>query len=263
MDNNNKLMILNNYSFLSKAFLLIVSIVFLSGHTDKTNLLYNGFTARYDVSKNEFLLGVSERKLIPKSSSQYSYTSYSYATGIASWFVQDKITETSHFQLRNNIVTPSRYDYKNSNGKPNDNFSIIFDNKKNTVTRTRDNKELDIAQNKQDLLSFQIAIMAAMQANNKSIKFTIVDNDSIGEYSLIHQKDEVINLSEGDINTQVMESSSKTNKDRYIFWCAKKYNYLPIKIKKIEHSGDTLLIQLNRINGKEVTFPEPPEDDNY
>ena len=256
-------MTLINYSSLSKILLFVVSIVFLSGHTDKTNLLYNGFTARYDVSKNDFLLGVSERKLTIQSPDKYSYTSYSYTTGIASWFVKDKITETSHFQLRDNKITPSRYDYKNSNGKPNDNFSIAFDNKKNTVTRTKDNKELDIAKNKQDLLSFQIAIMSAMQQDNTKIKFTIVDNDSIGEYSLIHQKDEVINLSQGDINTQVMESSSKTNKDRYIFWCAKKYNYLPIKIKKIEHGGDTLLIQLNRINGKEITFPEPPEDDDF
>lgn len=247
----------------SLLFFIVISIFSTNANSNKTNLLYNGFTANYDVSKNDFQLGVSERRLIRKSTKQYQYRSRTYATGMASWFVKDKITESSYYRLVNNKIIPSRYDYKNSNGKPNDNFSIIFDSQKNTVTRTKDNKQLTIAENAQDLLSFQIAIMLAMQQKNKNIKFTIADNESIAEYSLGHTKDENLKTDKGEIKTRVMESNLNKNKDHYIFWCAKKYDYLPIKIKRIEANGDVLLIQINRINGQKISFSEPPDDEEF
>ncbi len=225
------------------------------------NLLYTGFTAKYDVSKNDMQLGESERQLIRHSDAKFTYTSLTYATGIASWFFKDKITESSQYQLRNNMVIPTRYDYKNTNGKPNDNFSIIFNNKKNFLTRTKDNIKHELAHNKQDVLSFQVAIMLAMQQNNKNIKFTIVDNESIDEYSLVHTQNEELETDRGYIKTQVMESKSQNNKDRYIFWTAKKYNFLPIKVKRIEPNGDELLIKLNRINGQKLIIYEPSEED--
>ncbi len=227
------------------------------------NLLYTGFTAKYEVSKNDMQLGESERRLIKHSDNKFTYTSLTYATGIASWFVQDKITESSQYQLRNDIITPSRYDYNNTNGKANDNFSIIFNEQQNTITRTKDDLKHEIAHNKQDVLSFQVAIMLAMQQNNKSIKFTIADNESIKEYSLVHTQNEELETDRGYIKTQVMEAKSNNNKDRYIFWSAKKYNYLPIKVKRIEPNGDVLLIKLNRINGKEINIYEPSEDEDY
>lgn len=247
-----------NYPLLFAIFIFFLSAQSYAGA--KNNLLYTGFTASYDVSKNDFQLGVSNRQLVKKSATDYSYNSFTYATGIASWFVKDKITESSSFQMHDGKITPYRYDYKNSNGKPNDNFSIIFDKTKNTVIRTKDNIKHNIADNKQDLLSFQIAIMLAMQVNDKNIKFTIVDNKKIGEYSLTHTRNENLKTENSEIKTQVLESSSKNNKDRYIFWCAKKYDYLPIKIKRVKQNGDIILIQINKINNQKILFYDPDEE---
>lgn len=260
-------MISNNLTTLLNKLLLFVVLVFVSSVHAKNinhgNLLYDGFRAIYDVSKNNFHLGLSERRLIKESTNQYTYKSLTYATGIVSWFVKEKITEISHYQLIKNNIVPTLYELKNTNGKPDDNFNIIFDSKNNTVVRTTDNKLHEIATNKQDLLSFQVAIMLAIQRKNKNIKFTIVDKDEIHEYSLQHTKDEKLATDIGEINTYVIESSSNNNKYHFIFWCAKKYNFLPIKVKRIEPDGDTVLIQINRINGQAIRFYEPFDDEDY
>jgi len=258
-------MIIKNLLLQYKSLLLIILLASftISVYADnKNNLLYNGFTASYDVNMNGFDLGVSERQLIKESSTQYTYKSYTYATGVARWFIKDKITESSHYQLLNNTINPIRYDYKNSNGKSKDNYSIIFDTKKNTATRTKDNITHIIADNEQDLLSFQIAIIHAIQQHNKNIKFTIVDNKRIGEYTLNHTKNEKLKTESGEIDTFVMESNSIKNKYRFTFWCAKQYDYFPIKMQRIKNNGDVLLIQLNRLNGKEINLISPYDDED-
>jgi len=257
-------MIIKNSISLNKPLLLttlLISINIPVYANSQSNLLYDGFTVSYDVYKDDFHLGISKRKLTKLSGNQYQYTSFTYAEGVVRWFVKDEITETSHYKLINNVITPSRYDSRNSNGKPKDNFSIIFNNKENTVTRTKDNITHNIANNKQDLLSFQVAIMLAMQEKNKKIIFTIVDNKRITEYSLKHTKDENLETEQGEINTRVMESSSSRNKYHFIFWCAKKYDYFPVIVKRIKKNGDELLMKIKSINGKKITFIVPSEED--
>jgi len=255
---------LNTNNFIKTIlFINFLFITVFAHSSNKPNILYDGFSASYSVSKNDFLLGISERKLSKLSNKNYRYSSLTYATGVASWFVKDKITEQSNYSIQNKKIIPSQYEYRNSNGKVNDNFDISFDNKNNTATRSRDKKTHKINNNKQDTLSFQIAIMLAMQNKTNVIKYTIIDNDSIKEYSLVHSKNEKLETKSGVINTQVMESRSNNNKDRYIFWCSEKYNYLPIKIQRIEPNGDVLLIQLDSINGKKIEFIEAEEDEDY
>ncbi len=249
------------FKILNTSLLIIFSIFFLSAHSDKNSLIYKGFTASYEVSKNNLLLGVSDRQLIKHSDTNYVYKSLTYATGIASWFVKDKITELSHYQLLNDEIKPTLYEYKNSNGKPNDNFNIVFNNDKNTAIRSKDNIKHTITNNKQDALSFQIAIMLAVQRKTKDIKFTLVDNESIHEYSLRQIKNESLETEHGHIKTLVLEAKSTNSKDKYVFWCAEKYDFLPVKIQRIEPNGDELLIQLQRINGKKIIFAEPFDED--
>lgn len=259
-------MVIKNSIPLNTASLLIILLMSFSISAyanNKTNLLYDGYTARYEVFKDNVYLGVSERQLIKLSDNKYKLTSFTYAKGIVRWFVKDEITETSYYQIQKDTVIPSRYDYKNSNGKPRDNFSIIFGNNKNTVTRTKDNIKLDIANNKQDLLSFQAAIMLAMQKSQREMKFTIADNKRISEYSLKYVKDEILKTNKGDIKTQVMKSNSIRNKYQFIFWCAKKYNYFPVQVKRIKKNGDSLILKINRINGQKIIFDEPDDDDDF
>ncbi|MFV2059295.1 MAG: DUF3108 domain-containing protein, partial [Gammaproteobacteria bacterium] len=141
-----------------KILLLVIASTFMvPAHSKNANLLRDGFSVSYDVSKDGFHLGVSERHLIKKSTTDYTYQSLTYATGVASWFFKDKITESSQIKLLKNKIVPTYYEYKNTNNKRKDNFTITFDNKNNTVTRSIDNLTQKIAKNKQDLLSFQIA----------------------------------------------------------------------------------------------------------
>ncbi|VAW91463.1 hypothetical protein MNBD_GAMMA22-2734 [hydrothermal vent metagenome] len=249
------------FKMVNKSLLIIFSLFFLAAHTDKNNLIYNGFTASYEVSKNSLLLGVSDRQLIRHSETQYTYKSLTYATGIASWFVKDKITELSHYQLLNEKIQPTHYEYKNSNGKANDNFNIVFDNIKNTATRSKDNIKHTVTNNTQDALSFQIAVMLAVQRKHKGVKFTLVDNESIHEYSLNQIKSGKLETENGNLQTIVLEAKSNNSKDRYVFWCAEKYNFLPVKIQRIEPNGDELLIQLKRINNQKIIFTEPYNED--
>jgi uncharacterized protein YeaC (DUF1315 family) len=236
-------------------------VTFPAYSKNSTNLLLNGFSASYDVSKDGFHLGVSERQLIKKSKTQYTYQSLTYATGLAGWFFKDKITELSQFTLLKNKLMPTHYEYKNTNNKRKDNFTITFNNKNNTVTRSNDNLKQDIASNKQDLLSFQIAIMQALQNNITNMKFTIIDNKRIAEYALKHTKDETLKLEKSQIETLVLESNVRNNKYHFIFWCAKKYNYFPVKIQRFKKNGDMLLMQLNRINGQKIKFLEQQDED--
>jgi len=256
-------MIFTNFNFLTRSLLLFIFFFILSGYkNNKTNILYDGFTISYDVSFNQFHLGVSEHQLIQKSTNSYTHKALIYATGIVGLFVKDKVTGLSHYQILKNKIVPSRYDYNNSNQKRKDNYSIIFDNKNNTVTRTNDNIKHNITDNKQDILSLLPAIMLALQRKDQNIKFTVIDSKRIGEYLLKQTKDETLKTDKGEIKTQILESRVRNNKYHFILWCAKKYDFLPIKIKRIKDNGDELLLKLNRINGQEINFIEPPDKDD-
>ncbi len=251
----------SNLKLLQFTIITLFSFLIFPVSGNSANLLYDGFTASYDVSKDGFYLGVSERQLTKKSKTQYTYRSLTYAKGVVSWFFKDKITELSQFTILKKKIIPNQYEYKNTNNKRKDNFIITFDNKNNTATRSIDNLKQKIADNKQDLMSFQIAIMQALQNKDKNITFTIIDNKRIAEYLLKYSKEETLKLEKGEIKTLLMESNIRNNKYHFKFWCAPKYNYFPVKIQRFKKNGDVLLMQLNRINGQGIKFLEASDED--
>lgn len=242
-------------------FMITTSVIALTlvSSTLHANLLLNGFTLSYDVSKNNFHLGVSERTLNKKSKQQYLYQSRTYATGILRLFAKDVITERSEFFLRKNKIIPIRYDIDKSGGSKTEHISLTFNHTTKQVLRSHDNRTFPIVNNMQDLLGFQLAMMLALQNSEENIKFTIIDKKRLKEYQLKKIKSMKMKTDKGLIDTIVLESTGIKKNDRFIFWCAPKYDYLPIQIKRIEPDGDEILVRINKINSQNITFIEVEE----
>lgn len=213
----------------------------------------------YSVSKNNFFLGASRRVLKHIQPDLYEMHATTKPEGFVSLFVSDTVTEQSRFHLTDqHDVQPLHYRYQKS-GKEPEQFAIDFNYKKQTLTHSWLNETLPLTENDQDLISFQIAMMLALQQGIKPLHYRIADKKRIEEYKLLPRGEKVFDTKLGKLHTVVMEYNDKERKRTFTFWCARELDYLPYQSRKIESDGDVILLRLRRYNGKPAALKQDDE----
>jgi len=221
--------------------LRILSLLFLLisiTSTSYANLLQSGFTVEYDVNYNGMELGVSKRSLLFLSDQKAIYKAETVPEGFASLIIQETIKEISNIKITRDNITPSQYVItKNKRGKI-DKVTIDFDWKEKTVTNSYLKKTEPLKENTHDLLSLQLNIMQDLQRNKKSMLYQVATKKHNRSYNLKVEKEELLETPMGEYKTIKLTASSPEGKSQFIFWCAKDFEFLPIKIQKINDRGD-------------------------
>ncbi len=208
------------------------------------------FTASYDLYHNEFYIGQSTRRLKTKNKF-LTFTSTAETAGIAAWFFNITITETSKLRFKNKRLNFFSYQYNEKNNDKNEGYQLRLD-KSHQFYNSHTKQLYPAAKNLHDTLGFTVAIMLDLQAGKREITYTIAEKDNLKTYTLKFIKKEKLITNTGEISTLKMEHYNPQTKHRFTFWCAENMGFLPVRIRNINHKGDENLLNLTHFNQQSI-----------
>ncbi len=217
------------------------------------------FTANYDLYHNEFFIGKSKRSLNTENKN-LTFSSVAETAGIAAWFFNITITETSKLRVKNKRLNFVSYTFNEKNGDENKGYQLRLD-KDHNFYNSHMKQLYPVTNNLHDTLGFTVAIMQDMQAGKRNITYTIAEKDNLKKYTLKFIKKENLVTDKGEISTLKMEHYDPKTKHRFTFWCADKMNFLPVRIRNINHKGDESLLNLTHFNQQPISLSVYTEED--
>ena len=210
------------------------------------------FTATYDLYHNEFFVGKSKRSLNTENKN-LTFSSIAETAGVAAWFFNVTITEISKLKLKNKRLNFISYTYNEKNSDETKGYKLHLD-KKHSFYNSHTKQLYPTTKNLHDTLGFTVAIMQDMQEGKRNITYTIAEKDNLKKYTLKFITKEELQTDNGKISTLKMEHYDPQTKHRFTFWCADKMNFLPVRIRNINHKGDESLLNLTHFNQQPISI---------
>ncbi len=211
------------------------------------------FTATYDVTKAGIALGEmkSEYKV---ENDNYSYSSTTEPTGIASWFSSETIIETSNGTLTDNNYIPSSYTYKRSGGKKDETTAITFDYDNKIAKNTTDNKTINIQIDSSitDRQIVQVLLMHDMLLKKDNLNYSVINKQEIKPYSFEILNEEVIESALGTFKTTPVVRKRKDSSRETTLWLAHELFYIPIKIKQTKDGSTKFEMEITKLSGIKI-----------
>lgn len=207
------------------------------------------FEAIYQLRVNGFVIGETQVDLTAKAAGQYLYQTRSHSTGLTRIFRSDKLLESSLFKVHEQQLRPLEYRFDHTSSNKERHAYLKFDWHKSTVTNTVEGHswEMEIPGDALDKLIVQLAVMMDLDAGKKEFVYAVADGGKLKEYQFAITGQETVHTPAGDFATIKLERLRKDNDRSTYFWCAPALNYLPVRIKQIEHEdGLTYLSELKQ-----------------
>lgn len=197
------------------------------------------FEAIYKVKRGGLRIGTTSIALTTASDNRYLYETRSTPTRLVSWFLAERLHETSRGTLNAAGVRPDEYRYQRSGGSRDRTVDLIFDWQDMTVeNRVGDsNWKMQIPSGTLDKLVSQVAMMLALQQGQTDIVFNIADGGKLKEYRFRQVGRETLELPAGTFETVKITKLRKNRKRETYIWCAPALNYLPVRIWQREKDG--------------------------
>ena len=227
---------------------LITLLFFFSVHSFSLAAPIKDFTARYDIYHSETYIGQTTRRLTNKNNT-LNFSSISKTEGIAAWFVDVTIAETSKLNYKNNQLSFSSYSYDEKKNDTTKKYKLSTD-KANKLHNSNTNKYYPIVNNLHDPLGFTMAIMQDMQNGKRELKYTIAGKSKIKKYTLKFIEKENIPSNGGHLTSFKMEHYNPKTKERFTLWCVEDLGFLPVRIHSINRKGNETLLNLTLFNQK-------------
>jgi hypothetical protein len=172
-----------------------------------------------------------------------------------SWIAD--LEEASVFRWsENDRIVPIQYRYERS-GLGRDREAVLdFDWATNTVINNVERKpwKMEVPLLALDKLSYQLQIRADLIHNRPLLEYKIADGGRIKEYSFELLGEEEVQTDAGRFMA-VKVKRIRENEDRQtIFWMAKDWDYMIVRLQQQEEDGATYEIDLSRatLDGKAV-----------
>ncbi len=173
------------------------------------------------------------------------------ASGFAALLLPD-LLQTSEGALTKTGLQPTSYLYQFGN-KVDKTRTASFDwqNKKLTMQTSKATQTEDLPEGAQDLLSFmyQFMYVAPLQA----MQIHIATGKKLANYDYSFEGEENINTSFGELKTIHIRHSGNDDDEKTELWLAIDYQYVPVKIRKIEKNGKVVEMVATRINTNRPT----------
>ena len=210
--------------------LLLVTALLLSCAAHAASL--PDFEASYQLTRGNLRIGTSTTRLVNQENNGYLYESRSWPISWVSWFLNDKLHETSSGRLDENGLRPLSYHYSRSGGKKEREASLTFDwNAMTVANHVEDSRwKMDIPVGTLDKLASQLGMMLALGRGETDITFNIADGGKLKQYRFKVLEHETLELPAGQFNTVKLTVLRDNNKRETYLWCAPQLNYLPVRI---------------------------------
>ncbi|MCK5479873.1 MAG: DUF3108 domain-containing protein [Gammaproteobacteria bacterium] len=214
----------------SKKSLLLMTAILLSSVLHAASL--PDFEASYQLKRGNLIIGTSNISLVNKAGNEYLYESRSWPTKWVSWFLKDKLHETSSGRLDETGLHPVRYHYRRTGGSREREAILSFDWDNLTVeNHVEDSRwKMDIPAGTLDKLASQLGMMLALGEGKTEVTFNIADGGKLKEYRFRVIGHETLELPAGTFKTvKITKLRDNKRRETYI-WCAPELNYLPVRI---------------------------------
>jgi hypothetical protein len=175
---------------------------------------------------------------------QYQINWLTEGSGFAALLFPD-LLQTSNGELTKTGLRPNQYLYRFGN-KADKTRSAAFDwqAKKVSLQTSKGTKVEDLPEGTQDLLSFMYQFMHV--APLRHMQLPIVNGKKLRIYDYSFEGEEQVNSSLGELKTlHILHSGNDEEKTE--LWLAIDYQYVPVKIRKIENDGKVVEMLATRI----------------
>ncbi len=173
-------------------------------------------------------------------------------SGFAALLFPDLLQVSEGFLIKIGLQ-PVNYLYQFGN-KTEKTRTANFDwpNKKVIMQTSKGMKTEDLPEGAQDLLSFMYQFMHVAPLQNMQIP--IVTGKKLRVYHYSFEGEENINTEFGEIKTMRIMHSGVDSDEKTELWLAVDYQYVPVKIRKIENNGGVVEMLATRINSNRPTI---------
>jgi Protein of unknown function (DUF3108) len=171
--------------------------------------------------------------------------------GLAALIFPD-LLQTSEGVLIKTGLQPSKYLYQFGN-KTDKTRTASFDwpNKIATLQTSKGTQTVDLDEGTQDLLSFMYQFMYV--APLQTMQIPIATGKKLARYDYSFEGEEILNIKIGELKTIHIVHSGGESDEKTELWLAIDYQYIPVKIRKIEKNGDVVEMVATRINTNRPT----------
>lgn len=191
------------------------------------------FTAIYSVKYRHIPAGTVTRTLSYPAKNHYLFSS---TTSSSLLFIHLNIFEQSEGLWTLSGPRPNMYQYQYRLFHREHNELTTFDWPRHFATTQKDERHygVDLKPNTQDQLSMVLALRDHLLHHIGPVTFSLTNRAELKTYTFVKKHYETLSTPIGKIKTIKMRHSNQTKKDIYDIWLAPKYQYLPIKIIRIE-----------------------------
>ena len=183
--------------------------------------------------------------------SRYQLKWLTEGRGLAALIFPD-LLQTSEGTLTKTGLQPSKYVYQFGD-KADKTRTANFDwpNKIATLETSKGTQTVDLDAGTQDLLSFMYQFMFV--APLQTMQINIATGKKLAIYDYSFEGEENLNIKIGELKTiHIVHSGAETD-EKTELWLAIDYQYIPVKIRKIEKNGDVVEMVATRINTNRPT----------
>ena len=209
------------------------------------------FEADYTIHAKGAKIAKMKRRFTRFDDGVYQYHSETRVAGLISLFRKDHIIEISKWRLEADKIIPIDYFYAHSGGKKNRTVNISFDWEKERITNSIDGSswKMPTAPKVMDKLLYQLSIMYDLKAGKKPLHYMVADGGKTKNYNFEIIGEEIINTPLGKLETIKLVRLKPNSLRKSTLWCAKKLEFLPIKVENIEKDGKITVALINSLKG--------------
>lgn len=226
--------------------LLWFSTLSAAGGDDLTPRPLTPFTARYAVRHAGLPLGTLEQSLSYPRPGEYRFSSLLVSSGIARLLRKLRMEEISEGVLRGQAFEPRRYTSMRISGSRRRSEEVVFDTASGAlrVTRNALAVSLPLRPGILDKLAWQLSLMQALQAGERTRKFTVAADGKLKTYQPRPSGEERLDIAGTPVSTLRMVHARAGSRRRTTFWCDPSREFLPVRIEYVEDDGGVTVATL-------------------
>jgi hypothetical protein len=173
------------------------------------------------------------------TSGRYSIKSVARAKGFASLFVSGQLRQESEGRVSEKGLQPERflYQYGDDEAKAQ-RASFDWAGGVLHMESAKGKTTARLVPGTQDMLSFMYQFMFTPPLEEMSL--TVTNGKRLRTYDYSFEGEEQISTKMGDFRTIHIAKSGADGKDKTEVWLAMDYQYIPVKIRKTEDSGNVI-----------------------
>jgi hypothetical protein len=203
--------------------------------TASAGIGFEPFVAVYRVQYGDIDAGNMTLTLQKLDANSYKLSAVSRSTGIAAWFKSSDVLESSQWYLRNEQVTPFLYNFQDDDRDDERQIQVRFNWSNHQAINSIDGKPwtMEVPPRAQDKLSYIALLMQDLGNGKRDFMYDIADGGKLKTYNFRAETNETIATGVGTLDTiRIKRMRQHRHKRHTLYWCAKKYGYLPVKIEK-------------------------------